>query len=466
MNMIRAAYLATAACITVFLRTARLARDSVWRDEANTWELSRSSWRAIATDFQNHQPPLYYFVTKLVIAALGDSEQMLRLPSVFFGAASVGSISLLGWKVGGVGTGLLTLWFAALSPSSVFFSRQARAYSLFVLAVSLSLVLLAPVIDPGGGATMSIGTCIASTVTMIVLVYSHPYGLLAWAAIGGFTACQLMRFGGALQPWGGWVLLGWLAAGISFLPYARVLHAQVQTAVHDWWIKPLRPLVIFSVPGELLLGPRVSRLVSALFSAFVIAALFLLPQPWNMFAAALAIMNWVGPALAAYISSPLFVPRYALALQPLCLVAISYGIVELGHLNRLLSILACSLVLILFAYESLRGIRGKFEAEDWRGATFYLEQAHARGATPVVVNETLDDPLESMAVSYYSRQLPFVRVAPVRQANGWSIQLPEGNLAILMRPMNRLRESVKLAASSRSIVEEKVYRGVVYLEMR
>jgi mannosyltransferase len=449
--MTRILLVCAAMAVGLLLRVLGLGRDSVWRDEANTWQLARSSWATIARDHQNHQPPLYYFFTKAFVSAFGDSETALRLPAALIGTAGIPIIGLLAETVAGPAALVAASWVAAVAPGLVFYARQARAYSLFAATAALAATALAPVAAPAGGFHPATGWLGAS---LAALLYTHPYGLLAWAAIGLYLG------GGAALGVGDarWLLVEWTLAGAVFLPYARVLGRQVQTAFEEFWIQPLGVAGTAKVPGELLVGPRAP--VALLYAAGLLAGagVAALAPGWAILTAAVAVACWLAPAASAYLFRPLFVPRYAIALQPLLVVAVSA--------------IACRVPLALPALvagllaETIRMLRAGTEKEDWRRASAHLVAARERGAAAVVVNKTWDDPLESDAFTYYARSEPLRRRA-LRDPDGTTrVELPDGHVAVLLLPLARLRDAVVRAKGDRAIVDERRFKGVLYLELR
>jgi mannosyltransferase len=437
--------LVCAATLTgLALRLVRIGRDSIWRDEANTWELARSSWSAALIDHQNHQPPLYYLLTKAVVGLFGDSEVVLRLPAALIGTLCIPAAGLVAQLVlGGHAALVLASWFTALAPGAVFYSRQARAYSLFALTATACLGALAPGHRVPGLLAASLAA----------LLYTHPFGLLAWGALGAYLGgCALLGEAESRAR-----LIEWAVAGGLFLPYARVLGRQVRTAFADFWIKPLGVPTIARVPGELLLG-KTRPALAALASAVVVASAATLPLRWALVSSALAAACWLGPAFSAYLFRPLFVPRYAIALQPLIALSLAAAASRAWPAGVLL--------LALLLVETIRMLRAGTEKEDWRGAIAHLVAARERGAHPVVVNQTWDDPLESYAFAYYARTDADPRGA-IRGADGVTrVQLPEGHVALLLVPLPRLRDAVARAQGPRAIVDERRFRGVLFLELR
>ena len=115
---------------------------SFWLDETAQAVLSRAPIFSVnyAADFQ---PPLYYVFSHFWmmlgnLISVGHNEWFLRLPSVFFGVATIYFTFLLGKKLFDEKTGLLAAGFLSIAPFHVYFSQEFRMYSLLTLLCLLS----------------------------------------------------------------------------------------------------------------------------------------------------------------------------------------------------------------------------------------------------------------------------------------------------------------------------------------
>jgi 4-amino-4-deoxy-L-arabinose transferase-like glycosyltransferase len=142
------------------LRWIGLEAQSLWLDEGATWAwASAPTWGDTIFAEANH-PPVWWIITRVTIALLGDGEQALRIPAALAGVATV----FLAWRLGlrlfdparapsrggfsrepDDGRGRrLALWFAGFVAASAYLievSQEARMYALLV-AESLGLALL------------------------------------------------------------------------------------------------------------------------------------------------------------------------------------------------------------------------------------------------------------------------------------------------------------------------------------
>jgi len=125
--------------IALLLRLYRLELP-LWLDEIGTLrDFVRKPVSQILTLFPNqNQHMLYSLLARGSVLLLGESAASLRLPAVLFGAASLWPLFLLGKRLLGVHTALLTCALMTFSYHHVWFSQNARGYS-----ASLFFTLLA-----------------------------------------------------------------------------------------------------------------------------------------------------------------------------------------------------------------------------------------------------------------------------------------------------------------------------------
>lgn len=136
------------ALLILLLATAvrfhALGRQSFWNDEGNTARLSERSVRLIlegtASDIH---PPLYYLILSGWQKLVGTSEFALRSFSAFAGVLTVLFTIQLGRWLDGWRVGLVAGLFTAVSPPLIYYSQEARMYSLLgLLAVASTYVFV------------------------------------------------------------------------------------------------------------------------------------------------------------------------------------------------------------------------------------------------------------------------------------------------------------------------------------
>jgi len=117
------------------------AYTTFWIDESMVVNLSYANNAKIISTLLTTEahPPVYYFLIKAVRIIFGDRELYFRLiSSLFFVLTSI-YIFLLGRKIGGKETGLISLAMWSSNYFLLFYSKQARPYSLLAFLSIASL---------------------------------------------------------------------------------------------------------------------------------------------------------------------------------------------------------------------------------------------------------------------------------------------------------------------------------------
>ncbi len=122
--------------IAVIFRLISL-NQSLWLDEATTASVSVMSFGQIFRNFLpgDFHPPFYYVLMKFWVDVFGNSETSLRVPSIIFGLGTVVMIYKIGRLKFTNRESLTASFLAATSGLLVYYSQEARMYSLVVFLV-------------------------------------------------------------------------------------------------------------------------------------------------------------------------------------------------------------------------------------------------------------------------------------------------------------------------------------------
>jgi uncharacterized membrane protein len=163
------------------LRLNRLGDQALWLDEAWTWAATKLSVTDFWTlsQFDPH-PPLYYILLKGWLFTLLDTEFALRLPSVIFSTLSLAALMTIGTVWWGKNAGLYAGLLFSLSSFDVYYSQEARMYTLLALLWLLAYIAIIQSIDGQRRFVVLWGFL------NIGLAWTHFYGLLA---VGSHLFC-------------------------------------------------------------------------------------------------------------------------------------------------------------------------------------------------------------------------------------------------------------------------------------
>ena len=306
-------------------------------------------------------PPLYYALAWLWAKVFGAGEAGLRSFSAVLGVATIPVVWLTARELFSERAALVAAALAAVNPYLVWYSQEARSYSLLAFLCALSLLLFARALREPRGRTFAAWAGVA-----VLAVLTHYFAVfLLIPEIGWLVYATRRRAALAAA--------GALAAACGLLaPLA--LHQR--GSGHTTFISQLGNRRIVDIPkklvtGELgsplpLLGPAAGLLVVAAIAYGVARS-----EPrWRrnqlvllgLAAATLAIPLAIKLAGADYVLARNVIALYV----PLILAAAGgLGLARAGRVGVLGAVALCAAALVVnvqVAYNS------KLERDDWRGA--------------------------------------------------------------------------------------------------
>jgi mannosyltransferase len=176
------------------LRLYGLDHESLWYDELLTWQ--RSNYDTLSEVIKEGvrgtvHPPGYLCFLHFVQKYWGDSEWILRFPSALCGVLSIPLIFLLGASLYGRREGLIAAVLMAVLWCPVYYSQEARPYSMLLVATMLATYFWLRIVRRArDGAGLSYPEAAGYVTTAIVSSYLHYFGLYLIALQG--TAALLL----------------------------------------------------------------------------------------------------------------------------------------------------------------------------------------------------------------------------------------------------------------------------------
>jgi mannosyltransferase len=393
------------------LRFPFLDHQSFWLDETYTATIAGKHslsgvWSSV-TDTES-TPPLYYLLTwswtslagstsEAALRATGATAGLLAVPVSFFAVRG-----LVGERVG-----LAVAWLCATSPLLVWYSLDARAYSLLVLASMLSVWGLANLIERATTRRWALWALAG-----VACIWTHYYGAFL---IGGELAVIVWRrpeLRRALAAWTGVIVL-------CTLPLLPTFLEQRGDTARTAWIGQ-RPLLerIEQAVREHAMGPNVPSAALEGLGLTIAAAAFLAGLVIAMRAgrntASLVVLAAGGIGLPLLLSvtgvaDHFFVRNLLMVWVALAAVA-ALALVRLGR-APLIAYLMLSVAIVLATQADWR-----YQNADWRGAVAKLHAS--AGRSPIVVYPGLQSPVPA---HYLRRDGP---LAPARPDEAWVVVEP------------------------------------------
>jgi mannosyltransferase len=398
----RRGLLAGIVALAAAIRWYAIGRGSIWIDEATSLALVRLPWRAFLRTLWEYEANMaFYYLLLRAWLNLGDSEVAVRSLSALFGTLAVLALYGLGRRLFDERVGLLAAALLSVNMFHLWFSQEARSYSLVVLLVILSLRFFVEGVEGPERRSVWLGYAIAS----VLAVYTHFFAVLVlaaqWLAVG---PRRLKRIGPRrLVP----MTLGMT---LALLPLAVFVLRHDQGQI-DW----LPPMSVASVLGTLLAICGYNPLamlvvVVGLVSAFKHAAADD-DAAWRKRLLGLCLVFPMVVVALASLAKPLFFFRYfAICIPAATLLAARVLIPERALSMRRRRMMAALAVLNLaFGLLTVGGFYKQFPnwGGDWRSATEYVLKNRQDGDGILFhVSAGLD------AYRYYEERVPS-RLLPV-----------------------------------------------------
>ncbi|MEY2227792.1 glycosyltransferase family 39 protein [Streptomyces sp. BF23-19] len=272
-------------------------QDSVWRDEAATWQVAGRSageiWAMLANVDAVHG--LYYLLMHGLFEVFGASTTTLRLPSVLAVSAAAACVALIGRRLAGFWAGLgggLTL---GLLPAVQFYLQEGRPYALVAAGAGLSTLLLVSLLERGPGRR-AWPRWVAYAIAVLVCALLNWLSLLVLPA----HAATLGWVRAGRRMWLRWAAYGSgaVAGALPLILFSRRQSEQVSWIPPLTWTMLIGPGILLAIGG---LGAWAGRARRADRKALSVAAvglpLLAVPQ-----------LGLIGLSLV----QPLFQDRYVL----------------------------------------------------------------------------------------------------------------------------------------------------------
>ncbi|MEW1584689.1 glycosyltransferase family 39 protein [Micromonospora vinacea] len=311
----------------------------------------------------------FYLVLHVLVTVFGESDVVLRLPSLLAMALGAGVTAEIGRRVAGPAAGILAGIICSAIPSLVFFAHTARPYAFaFLFATLSSLLLLTAVASPSWWRWAGYGLCLALTgvfhlvalsvlaahVVILALTWWPERDRRLWRAVP-VTAAALV----VVSP------LIWLG------------RSQRYSQLH--WVQTPTWKTVGALPGDIAFSPVVGYLLVLLAAA----AYFAVPTRRYVELVVLSTVPVV-VVIGASLIAPVWVPRYGIfLLAPVAVLAAATvttsrlrAVAVLPWVVRAVAIVAA---LVLLSLPVQKSVRQTHDAPDTRGMAAAIHDNVASG---------------------------------------------------------------------------------------
>lgn len=401
-----AAVVAVLAVVTLglLLRLYRIGAQPLWLDEASSLRFARLSlaqlwsWSSIVDP---GNPPLYYSVLHGWLR-FGDGEAALRVPSMVFGVLTIPLVYALGRTIRDHRLGILSALLFAISPFQVWYSQEARGYSLLTFGATSAMWAVAYLLrhpERSGGVRAAGWAWVAYVLGTSVALLAHDTAV--FLPIGANVLMLGWWWTHAREPRG--FLRTWSLAQLAVLClWAGWLPAYLQQVAHGEaysWIP--RSTLGGVLSGAYAVYGGVTRATPYIVEALVVLLLGGLglwswkrDRRWIAFVVTFALVAPLGELIVS-IWRPIFLT------QTLIWAAVPVSVSVAAGLLCLRSRAVAGAVLVVLVAMSALGLRSYYffhDKEAWDQATAYVDERLQRGDAIVFSVAFLEIPFDY----YYS----------------------------------------------------------------
>lgn len=348
------------------LRWPTLAGESLWFDEWFTRRIVSGSLVDVARYVKGTEstPPLYYGVAWLWSTVFGTGDVALRSLSVVFGTATVPVAYFTASTLASRRAGWVAATLVATNPLLVWYSTEARAYSLLVFLSAISLLFVARVLTRPTPGTLRIWSLAAA-----LALATHYFA--AFLIVGEIAVLL-----GSLPSRRRAVMSACVPIGVMGILLAPLVYLQRD---HGSWIDQYRLAPRLEEVGRnLISGVSISSVALELLAAAFVIALILIAltgstgerrAAWAMLA--LGTISLVIPLVLALVGRDYLITRNVVAsVLPLTLVASIGGASR--RLGRTGYALAGSLAAVSLANIVLIASDDRLQRVEWKQAAQLL----------------------------------------------------------------------------------------------
>lgn len=359
-------------------------------------------------------PPLHFAILWVWTHIFGSSEIAARLPSLLFGVGTVFITFLIGRKFS-KNIGLIAAFLLSVAPLHVYYSQEARPYSLAAFAVALcSYYFLNSFKKP---SNISVGLLLSSS----MVLYSDyvAYFIFPAQALYVFLNHRKKIFA---------YFKSLLLSLIIFSPWLLVFPNQIQTGLKtseqiEGWKKVVGGAT-FKEPALLWIKTLIGRItfenkliylflvgISSLLNLFILAKLKKEIKDSNYF-----VFWFLLPPVFAFIFS-FFIPVFSyfrfIYILPAFYILLAMGIEKFGKKLKYLVLIFILLMQCLFSFMYL--FDPNYHREDWKVAVEFTNSVSPQDTVVLFKNSEVPPPF-----SYYKNSqvlsLGAFRVIPAKSA--------------------------------------------------
>lgn len=418
--------------VSFLIRIYHLGAKSIWFDEGFTIKYSHQSIVEILTTLTQGEihPPLFFFISHYWVSLFGDSEFSIRFPAMIFGVLSVFMVFKVADLLFGKKVGVISSLLLGLSTFHVWYSQEARSYSLMVLLALISFYFFLKLFKEKSFKVSSSYVLFSG-----LLLYTHSFGLFAIIAQNlfflslFFSSREVFRFSlrrwiilqSALvlfySPWI-WTLVNQTLRlkGENWIPDPSILSIMDTFYAYSGWSYLLMALFIALslIPALLVKDKQNSNLKTTGMDSSVYSASNHSDLPLSNDEKYLLLFLWLFiPIILPYIISKIVTPiywiRYTIEASIAFYLLVAKGISDIGYgRGRNFKYLEAALIItiVILSLTAFPDYYRQEGEEPWRRVANLIDEQAMPGDLVLFNNGVCKE----VCFDYYSKRSDLVKV--------------------------------------------------------
>ena len=400
--------------VASFLRIYDIGAESIWLDEAHSVRVSGLNLPSVISEAAvGKHVPLYFIILHFWTELFGISEVSLRAMSAIFGILSVFSIYVVGCSLYNRRVGLISSLLSATSLFHIFYSQEARPYSMLLLLSVLSFLFFIKILKQDKRSYY-----LCYLIFNILLCYTHVFGLLTVAS----QILYLLLFWHKYQSQRFKLLVVLGATMAILLPFVRLIGSEAASMVDNgFWISEpslydvAATIIIFCGKHAFLVLIFFFLSGIALFSVRKMEGAWIWRKPmeslkgisWNIklenIDEFLLLTIWLFlPIVLAFIMSkyitPIYVTRYFIGASPALYLLVARGLSQFAKGKIIFPIL---IVIMFLSSIGLVDYYTEVNKEQWREVAETVELNSKENDVVIFCANYVQEPFDY----YYHREI-------------------------------------------------------------
>ncbi|MDD4127803.1 MAG: glycosyltransferase family 39 protein [Methanomicrobium sp.] len=375
------------------LRFYNLGFNSIWLDEGTTLGYARMGyiqiWSSVMAEFH---PPLFYWLEHIMMV-FGESEFTLRVIPALCGVLSIPVFYLIGREIVNRDVGIISALLVTVSPFVIYYSQDARSYTMILLFFSISLLCYMWALK-----TRNMKWWILFGLTSAIAFWAHYYTIIGTGVVvlhAVFTQYKYIQNDPAFRKAFAGGIIAFIVVSIPLLMVLYQRYLALSASAPTYGVLGLS-LIIESFKSFSGFNLWITVFFVVLFA---IGVLYLFSK--NASYSLLLLGLLVLPIIISVILSAKITmnPRYLIFVLPAYYIGIAACYVPIRNLinnEKLIYVLMAFLVLINIPF--MAGYYTQYSKNDWRGFSQGLSSMTDSGVVIVVLPGYMTQPLNY----YYS----------------------------------------------------------------